>query len=238
MKGIILAGGTGSRLYPLTKTINKHILPVYNKPMIYYPIQSMVDSGVNEILIVTGGNNAGDFLQVIGNGSQFGLKHIHYTYQEKPSGVADALTLAKDFAGDDNICVMLGDNILEKSFKKEIAEFEHGAAIFITQTERPEFYGVVILEDFKVKKIIEKPEVPESSWIQIGLYFYDKTVWDHLQKLSPSARNELEITDLNNIFVDLNQMKAHLVSGWWADAGENHDTYLDSGIKAREFFHA
>lgn len=238
MRGVILAGGTGSRLMPLTTVINKHLLPIYNKPMIYYPIQTMVASGITEILVVCGGQNAGDFLRVLGNGKEFGLKHIAYTYQKEAGGIAHALALAQDWTDCNNICVMLGDNILQNPFPEAVKEFGifgGGARIFITQSPRPEWYGVVSFDaDNNVSKIVEKPKKPETNWVSIGLYMYDVTVWDKLKSLSPSKRGELEITDLNNMFIEESRLKANKVEGYWGDCGESIDTYLDTCIKARE----
>lgn len=238
MRGIILAGGNGTRLRPLTNVVNKHLLPVYNKPMIYYPIQSMVDSGIKDILLVCGGQNAGDFLRILGNGSEFGLKHISYTYQKEAGGIAQALALAESWADGDSICVMLGDNILQNPFTDAVEDFNNdpdGAKIFITTTSNPEWYGVVTLDkDMSVREITEKPKKPKSSWIAIGLYMYDSSVWKKLQGLKPSKRNELEITDLNNIYLKAGKLKAHQIAGYWGDAGESIDTYLNTSVKVRE----
>ncbi len=239
MRGIILAGGNGTRLRPLTNVVNKHLLPVYNKPMIYYPIQSMVNSGITDIMLVCGGQNAGDFLRIIGNGSEFGLKHIDYTYQKEAGGIAQALALAENWADGDNVCVMLGDNILEFPFIDAVEEFNNfqsGARIFITESPNPEWYGVVSLDGDTVKEIVEKPKRPKSKWIAIGLYIYDSTVWKKLKHLKPSKRNELEITDLNNIFLKRGELSANKITGYWGDAGESIDTYLNTCVKARELF--
>jgi glucose-1-phosphate thymidylyltransferase len=239
MRGIILAGGNGTRLRPLTTVVNKHLLPVYNKPMIYYPIQSMVNSGIKDILLVCGGQNAGDFLRIIGNGSEFGLKHIAYTYQKEAGGIAHALALAEHWADGDNICVMLGDNILQNSFPEAVEEFNNnpvGARIFITHNDNPEWYGVVTLDGSVVKEIIEKPKKPKSNWIAIGLYIYDSTVWGKLKGLRPSKRNELEITDLNNIYLKAGKLKANKITGYWGDAGESIDTYLTTSVRVRDMF--
>jgi glucose-1-phosphate thymidylyltransferase len=240
MRGVILAGGMGTRLRPLTNVINKHLLPVYNKPMIYYPIQSMVSSGITDILLVCGGHNVGDFLRVLGNGEDFGLKHIAYTYQKEAGGIAQALALAEDWTGGDSVCVMLGDNILHEPFSNAVTNFRNnpeGAVIFVTETTRPEWYGVVSLDaNGYVEKIVEKPKNPESNHIAIGLYMYDKSVWTKLKDLKPSQRNELEVSDLNNIFLREGKFKANKISGYWGDAGESIDTYLDTCVKVREIF--
>ncbi len=239
MRGVILAGGMGTRLRPLTNVVNKHLLPVYNKPMIYYPIQSMVNSGITDILIVCGGQNVGDFLRILGNGEEFGLKHIAYTYQKEAGGIAHALALAEDWTDGDNICVMLGDNILQKPFHEVVEDFNNnpeGARIFVTQNQRPEWYGVVNMDGDKVTEIIEKPKNPKSNWIAIGLYMYDKEVWKKLKDLKPSRRNELEVTDLNNIYLKAGNLKAHKLDGYWGDAGESIDTYLETCVTVKEIF--
>lgn len=232
IKGIILCGGTGSRLKPLTNVTNKHLLPVYNRPMIYYPIKSMVDSGIRDILLVCGGNAAGEFLRIIGNGAQFGLKHVAYTYQHEPKGIADALSLCEEWASNEPVCVMLGDNILENNFKEYVNDFNSnptGARIFLTEVPNPECYGVVQMDNNgSVIEIIEKPKEPKSNHIAIGLYMYDSTVWEYIRSLVPSARNELEITDLNNRYLKMGSLKANKINGWWADAGESIDGYMES----------
>ena len=232
MKGVILAGGSGSRLWPLTKVTNKSLLPIYNKPMIYYPIQSFVDSGIDDILLVCGGNAAGEFLRILGNGEEFGLKHLHYTYQSEPRGIADALSLAEDWADGEPIAVLLADNILENEFTDQIESFESGARIFLTEVEHPEHYGVVETSGNKVVSIEEKPKNPKSNLIAIGLYLYDGTVWDYIRNLEPSARGELEITDLNNHFLAEGKLDAHKIDGFWADCGESFEGYMDACNKA------
>lgn len=238
MKGIILAGGLGTRLYPLTKVTNKCLLPVYDKPMIYYPIQTLVDSGITDIMLVCGGNASGEFLRVIENGEEFGLKDIAYTYQKEANGVAHALALAETWANDEPVCVVLADNILQNPFPEAVKEFRAnptGAKIFLTQVERPEWYGVVTLDDNdNVVEIIEKPKEPKSNWISIGVYMYDGSVWSLIRDLKPSARNELEITDLNMIYHGRGQLAASKIDGWWTDAGESIDTYLASCVKVGE----
>ena len=241
MKGVILTGGLGTRLHPLTHVTNKHLLPVYNKPMVYYPIEMMIKSGIDDILIVCGGNSASEFLRVLENGEAFGLKHLHYRYQSEPRGIADALGLAEEWAGDDPIAVLLGDNIFEDTFKDVVESFEsdpHGAVIFGTEVDNPSQYGVITMDksDSWVTKITEKPENPESNLIATGLYFYDNTVWDFIKQLTPSARGELEITDVNNHYVRKHEMRMKKLIGWWVDCGENIDGYLDACIKAREIF--
>jgi glucose-1-phosphate thymidylyltransferase len=229
MKGVILAGGTGSRLFPLTKVTNKHLLPVYNKPMIYYPLECMAKAGIDEVLLVTGGNNAGDFIRLLGNGHEFGLKGLNYTYQDGAGGIAQALGLAEHFAGGDSICLILGDNILEYTIKDACKKFRHqgqGAKILLSQVENPKAYGVAEMDGERVVKIVEKPTEPKSNWAVIGIYFYDKNVFNICKTLKPSARNELEITDVNNAYIERGEMTADKVPGFWADAGENIDFYL------------
>ena len=231
MKGVILAGGTGSRLFPLTKVTNKHLLPVYNKPMIYYPLECMAKAGIEEVLLVTGGNNSGDFIRLLGNGSEFGLKNLNYTYQEGAGGIAQALGLAEYFAGGDSILLILGDNILEYTIREACKKFRHqgqGAKILLSQVQNPKAYGVAEMEGERVVKIVEKPANPKSNWAVIGIYFYDGKVFDIVKTLKPSARNELEITDVNNAYIERGEMTADKVQGFWADAGENIDFYLKS----------
>ncbi|MDP9172582.1 MAG: sugar phosphate nucleotidyltransferase [Planctomycetota bacterium] len=229
MKGVILAGGTGSRLFPLTKVTNKHLLPVYDKPMIYYPLECMAKAGIEEVLLVTGGNNSGDFIRLLGNGRDFGLKHLNYTYQDGAGGIAQALGLAEHFAGGDSICLILGDNILQHTIREACRKFRHqgqGAKILLSQVENPKAYGVAEMDGERVVKIVEKPKDPKSNWAVIGIYFYDNDVFNIVKTLKPSARNELEITDVNNAYIERGDMTADKVSGFWADAGENIDFYL------------
>ena len=239
MKGIILAGGLGTRLAPLTNVTNKCLLPIYDRPMIYYPIQNLVNAGITDILLVCGGNAAGEFLRILGNGEAFGLKHLHYTYQSEPRGIADALGLAEEFAAGESVCVILADNIFENSFKEAVVEFEKdpvGARIFLTEVEHPEHYGVVEVDSLcQVLSIVEKPKDPKSNLIATGLYIYDHTVWDFIKQLTPSARGELEITDVNNHYLTQGNLKSHLVDGWWADCGENFDGLLEAGNKVKGF---
>ncbi len=229
MKGVILAGGTGSRLFPVTKVTNKHLLPVYNKPMIYYPLECMVSAGIEEVLLVTGGNNAGEFIRLLGNGRDFGLKNLNYTYQDGAGGIAQALGLAEHFADGDSICLILGDNIVEYTIREAVRRFRHqgqGAKILLTQVENPQAYGIAEMDGDRVIRIVEKPKEPMGDWAVIGIYFYDGRVFDIVKKLKPSARNELEITDVNNAYIQMGEMTADKLQGWWADAGENIDFYL------------
>ncbi len=222
MKGVVLAGGLGTRLYPLTRVTNKHLLPIYDKPMIYYPIETLVRAGIEQILIVTGGNNAGDFLRLLGNGKQFGLRHINYTYQEGEGGIADALKLAEYFADEDKIVVILGDNIIEKDIGEYVKAFDEqpkGAKILLKEVPDPERFGVAEVEGDRVMHIVEKPAVPKSNLAVVGVYMYDSQVFDIVKKLRPSDRGELEITDVNNAYIKKGQMTYNVLDGWWTDAG-------------------
>ena len=222
MKGVILAGGLGSRLYPLTKITNKHLLPVFDRPMVYYPIQALINAGIQEILIVTGGNNAGDFLKLLGNGKEFGLRHIDYTYQEGEGGIADALALAEYFADDDSICVILGDNIIEGNIARAAGAFRQqgrGAKILLKEVPDPERFGVPVIEGGRVVRIEEKPKKPASRYAVTGIYMYDATVFDFIRKLEPSDRGELEITDVNNMYIQRGELTHDVLDGWWTDAG-------------------
>ena len=222
MKGIVLAGGLGKRLYPLTLISNKHCLPIYNKPMIYYPIQTLIDAGIKDIMIVTGGNNAGDFLRLLGNGSEFGLKHINYTYQKGEGGIAEALGLAEHFADNGKVVVILGDNIIEKSIRKAVKDFERqpeGARILIKEVPDPERFGVVQLKRDKIASIEEKPKRPKSNYVVTGIYMYDNQVFNIIKTLKPSARGELEITDVNNAYLKNSQLSFEILDGWWSDCG-------------------
>jgi glucose-1-phosphate thymidylyltransferase len=222
MKGVILAGGLGTRMYPLTKITNKHLLPVYDKPMIYYPLQALINSGIEDILIVTGGNYAGDFLRLLGNGHEFGLKHINYTYQEGEGGIAAALSLAEFFSDKDKICVILGDNIIEKNICKAVETFDRqraGAKIMIKEVPDPQRFGVPVLEGDKIVKIEEKPEAPKSPYAVTGIYMYDNQVFDIVKALKPSDRGEMEITDVNNVYIERGQLTWEVLDGWWTDAG-------------------
>lgn len=224
MKGIILAGGTGSRLYPLTKVTNKHLLPVYDRPMIYYPIQTLVEAGIDDIMLVTGGNNAGDYLRLIGNGEDFGLKHMNYTYQKREGGIAEALGLCRHFCGDDKVVVMLGDNILDGSIRKAVGDFRkqrHGAKIFLKAVDNPREYGVAELAGKLVRNIVEKPKNPKSNLAVIGIYMFDAEVWKIIDTLVPSGRGELEITDVNNAYIRKGRMTYEVLDCWWGDAGSS-----------------
>ena len=222
MKGVVLAGGTGSRLLPLTKITNKHLLPVYDRPMVYYPIQTLVDANIRDILIVTGGRNAGDFLRLLGNGKHFGLAHINYTYQEGEGGIADALSLAEHFADGQKICVVLGDNIIEGNIRSAADRFRaqpHGAHILLKKVPDAERFGVAEVAGGRVVGIEEKPENPKSDYAVTGIYMYDPSVFDKIKTLVPSKRGELEITDVNNAYIREGAMTFSFLDGWWTDAG-------------------
>ena len=222
MKGIVLAGGTGSRLFPLTKITNKHLLPIYDRPMIYYPIQTLVDAGIRDILIVTGGRNSGDFLRLLANGKEFGLKHINYTYQEGEGGIADALALAEHFADGQKICVILGDNIIQGSIREAAERFrkqDQGAHILLKEVPDAERFGVAEVAGDRIVGIEEKPQHPKSNYAVTGIYMYDATVFEKIRTLVPSGRGELEITDVNNAYIREGSMTFSFLDGWWTDAG-------------------
>lgn len=229
MKGVILAGGLGTRLYPLTKITNKHLLPIYDKPMIYYPLQTLVDAGISDIMIVTGGNNAGDFLKLLGNGRDFGLKDLNYTYQEGEGGIAAALSLTENFSDYEKVVVILGDNIIEKSIKEYVRAFakqEKGARILLKEVEDPERFGVPVFEnDGRLARIEEKPKVPASRYAVTGVYMYDSRVYEIVKTLKPSGRGELEITDVNNAYIQQGLMTYDVLDGWWTDAGTFESLY-------------
>jgi glucose-1-phosphate thymidylyltransferase len=222
MKGVVLAGGTGSRLNPLTRVTNKHLLPVYDKPMVYYPIQTLVNAGIREILLVTGGKNAGEFLRLLGNGRDFGLKHINYTYQDGEGGIAEALGLAEHFADGEPICVVLGDNIIENNVRKAAENFtkqRRGAKILLKEVQDAERFGVAEIRGDRVVGIQEKPSTPKSNFAVIGIYLYDATVFQKIRRLKPSGRGELEITDVNNFYIEEDNLTYEILEGWWTDAG-------------------
>lgn len=232
LKGVILAGGLGTRLAPLTKITNKHLLPIFCKPMIYYPIQTLVDAGIKDILIVTGGMHAGEFLRLLGDGKEFGLTHINYTYQEGEGGIAQALGLARAFADKDDIVVMLGDNIVEKSIKKHVDAFRRqgkGARILLKEVSDPQRFGVVGFKDTRIASIEEKPKRPKSNFAVTGIYMYDNRVFDIIRTLKPSRRGELEITDVNNAYLKLGELEHSVMDGWWTDAG-TFDSLLRANI--------
>ncbi len=231
MKGVILAGGLGMRLQPLTKITNKHLLPVYSRPMIYYPIEFLVAAGIKNIMIVTGGNSAGDFIRLLENGEEFGLSRLHYAYQRGEGGIAEALGLAREFVDTDKVCVVLGDNILERTIRGAAEAFEkqkEGARVFLKEVPNPEAYGIAEVEGGRITGIVEKPAEPKTNLAVIGVYMYPPDVFDIISTLEPSARGELEITDVNNHYVKAGTMTYEVVDGWWADAGESIDSWLEA----------
>ena len=237
MKGIILAGGLGSRLRPLTKVTNKHLLPIYDKPMIYYPLDTLIGAGIDEIMIVTGGSNAGDFLRLLGNGREFGLKHIDYTYQEGEGGIANALRLCEHFADGDPICVVLGDNIVQNTIAPYARRFEAqggGTRVLLKEVEDPERFGVPEIVGDRIVRIDEKPIEPKSRYAVTGVYFYDCRVFEYIGTLKPSKRNELEITDVNNAYIAANAMQYDVLDGWWTDAGQFESLHLAATLVAAE----
>ena len=232
MKGVILAGGTGTRLHPLTRITNKHLLPIYDRPMVTYAIEALVEAGVKELMVVTGGTHAGEFLRLLGNGHEWGIDRLQYAYQDRAGGIAEALGLAERFAGGDRICVMLADNVVEQSLRPAVEAFERqerGARILLAREEDPQHLrhlGVPELGDGgRVVRIVEKPEVPPSSFAVTGIYFYDADVFDVIPELELSGRGELEITDVNNWYVSQGTMEYDVLEGFWGDAGESIDAY-------------
>jgi len=230
LKGVILAGGTGSRLFPLTKVTNKHLLPVYDRPMIYYPIETLRDAGIKDIMIVSGKGHAGHFLELLGSGREFGV-NLSYAIQEEAGGIAQALSLTKEFVDNDKMVVILGDNIFEDNLSEAIEEFKKtpiGARVFLKEVEHPEHYGIARIDGDKILEIVEKPKQFMGNLAVTGLYLYDNQVWDVIKNLKPSGRGELEITDVNNFYVQQGTMKFDILPGWWADGGESIDTWLEA----------
>jgi glucose-1-phosphate thymidylyltransferase len=230
MKGIVLAGGLGTRLAPLTRVTNKHLLPVFDQPMVYYPVRTLIDAGITDILIVTGGNSAGDFLKLLRNGAEFGLNRLNYAYQEGEGGIAAALSLAEHFADGGPVCVVLGDNILQKSIGHFVRKFRHqgtGAKILLSEVSDPQRFGVPVIQDDRVIRIEEKPTHPKSNYAVIGVYMYDNRVFEIIKTLKPSGRGELEITDVNNAYIESGDLSWDVIDGWWTDAGT-----FDSLLKA------
>jgi glucose-1-phosphate thymidylyltransferase len=233
MKGVILAGGLGKRLHPLTKITNKHLLPIYNRPMIHYPLMTLVNAGIDDILIVTGGNHAGEFLRLLGNGREFRLKDISYAYQEGEGGIAQALALARHFAEGEKIVVILGDNIIEGGIRPSVAAFheqEQGARLLLKKVSDPQRFGVPVLREGRIMSIEEKPSNPKSEYAVTGVYMYDSMVFDIIGTLKPSHRNELEITDVNNAYISRGFLEHDLLEGWWTDAGTFESLYRASQL--------
>ena len=233
MKGVLLAGGKGTRLHPLTRITNKHLLPIYDRPMVTYAVEALVGAGITEILLVTGGTHAGEFFRLLGDGEKYGIERLSYAYQEREGGIAEALGLAERFAGDDRVAVVLADNIFEKSIRPAIAAFEaqeRGARILLARIDDPahlRHLGVAELDGDRVLRIVEKPKTPPSEYAVTGVYLYDSSVFDFIPTLSPSQRGELEITDVNNWYVEQGVMTFEVVEGFWGDAGESIDAYYD-----------
>ncbi|MEX2028235.1 MAG: sugar phosphate nucleotidyltransferase [Candidatus Curtissbacteria bacterium] len=238
MKGVILAGGLGTRLYPLTHATNKHLLPVFDKPMIHYPIKTLVDAGIDEILVVVGGPHSGDFIRVLKNGQDFGVKHLEYAYQDiGDGGIADALRLAKEFADNDPITAILGDNCTDTDISKEVKNFKEGALIFLKEVPDPQRFGIAELDpkdNTKVLNIAEKPAKPKSNLAVTGVYIYDTNVFHHIETIKPSPRGQLEITDVNNIYVEEGSLRWAPLSGFWSDAGTFESLYRTSVYWARK----
>ena len=237
MKGVVLAGGLGTRLLPLTKVTNKHLLPIYNKPMIFYPIETLVNAGIEEILIVTGGNNAGEFLRLLGNGKKFNLKHIHYTYQDGEGGIAEALGLAENFADNDALVVILGDNIIEDDISEAVQKYRQqgeGAKVLLKEVHDPERFGVAEIKNNQIISIEEKPQNPKSNFAVTGIYMYDSHVFEIIHGLKPSQRNELEITDVNNFYIQKGQLTYDILDGWWSDAGTFESLYKANCLVAEK----
>lgn len=229
MKGVVLAGGLGTRLYPLTFATNKHLLPVFDKPMIFYPIQTLVKAGLTEIIVVVGGPHAGHFIRVLRNGKDLGVKHLEFAYQENEGGIADALSLCKDFADGGNLTVILGDNTTDADISKEVKQFKDGALIFLKEVSDPSRFGVPVFDPKNKKKIIrieEKPKKPKSNLVVTGLYIYDYKVFDYICKIKPSTRGELEITDVNNHYIKSGKLKWTKLEGFWSDAGTFKTLFL------------
>lgn len=233
MKGVITAGGMGTRLRPMTRVTNKHLLPVYDRPMIFYPIETLTQAGIEDIMIITGGNHAGDFLPLLGNGAEFGLSQLHYTYQAREGGIAEAISLTRSFVGNDRVVVMLGDNIIESNIIPFLDKFktqEKGAKILLKEVGHPEQYGVPEFDDKnQIVRIIEKPKEPPSRYAVIGIYMYDNRVFDIIDTLEPSDRDELEITDVNNFYIEEGTLTYDILDGWWADCGETRQSLHEAG---------
>lgn len=238
MKGVILAGGKGTRLYPLTYATNKHLLPVYDRPMVYYPIQTLMNAGITEVLIVTGDVHAGDFINVIKNGRDLGLSHVEYAYQEGGSGgISDALKYAEDFADGDNIAVILGDNTTDADISGAVSNFHEGAMLFLKEVSDPKRFGVPRFNENNkniIDEIIEKPENPPCNLAVTGLYLYDNTVFDKIRTLKPSGRGELEVTDLNNAYIKDGKLSWATLDGFWSDAGTFESLYRTNAYWAKK----
>ncbi len=237
MKGVVLAGGLGTRLLPLTRVTNKHLLPVYDRPMVLYPIAMLVAAGIREILLVTGGNHAGDFLRLLGDGREHGIQRLQYAYQEGEGGIAAALALAEDFAEGEPVCVALGDNLFQRSVRPHVERYQargRGAQVLLAEVPDAQRFGVPVLEQGRLVRIEEKPARPASSYAVTGLYWYDRQVFDIVRGLAPSARGELEISDVNNAYVSRGELAHAFVDGWWTDAGTIESLYRAATLVAEE----
>ncbi len=231
-KGVILAGGTGSRLMPCTKITNKHLLPVYDRPMIFYPLETLKKAGITDILLISGTESCGDFMKLLGSGDEYGV-HLTFRVQNTAGGIADALKLAENFAAGESIAVILGDNIFADDFASDITEFTQGAKIFVKEVADPNRFGVATIKNNVVTKIIEKPKNPESPFAVTGLYLYDQTIFEKLKMLSPSERGEYEISEINQMYIDQQQLLSKIITGSWSDAGTHESLYVAASI-ARE----
>ncbi len=239
IKGVVLAGGLGRRLGPLTAITNKHLLPVWDRPMIFYPLRSLIEAGIDEVLIVTGGQNPGDFMRLLGDGRQFGFKRLYYAYQSGQGGIADALSLAADFAADQRVCVILGDNIIQKSLRPQVERFarqENGARVLLKKVAHPERFGVPRFKAGRLERIVEKPRVAPSAYAVVGVYFYNPGVFDIIKTLKPSARGELEITDVTKHYLRDGTLTYGTLSGWWSDAGTHSSLHRAAGLAAKTWF--
>lgn len=237
MKGIVLAGGKGTRIYPLTHVTNKHLLPIYNQPMIFYPINTLVNAGITEVMVVTGGPHAGHFLRVLKNGDDLGLTHLEYAFQEKEGGIAEALSLCEAFADEKPVTVILGDNTTDADISQPVKNFKDGAMVFLKKVSDPERFGVPVFDKHKPEKIIhidEKPKKPKSDFAVTGLYIYDNKVFDHVRNSKPSARGEMEITDVNNSYIASGNMRWTELQGFWSDAGTFESLYLSNDFWAKK----
>jgi glucose-1-phosphate thymidylyltransferase len=237
MKGIILAGGKGTRLYPMTHATNKHLLPVYDQPMVYYPIQTLVNAGITDIAVLTGGPHAGDMIRVLQNGKELGVHHLEYIYQDGEGGIAQALGLCEEFADDDSVAVILGDNTTDADISEAAKNFQAGSMIFIKEVPDPERFGVAVFDETdkaKITKIEEKPKEPKSHMAVTGLYIYDNNVFNYIRQVKPSGRGELEITDVNNIYIDKGEMQWAELKGFWSDAGKPESLFRSNAFWAKK----
>lgn len=240
IKGVVLAGGLGRRLGPLTEITNKHLLPIWDRPMIFYPLRTLLEAGIDDVLVVTGGQNPGDFLRLLGDGREFGFRHLSFTYQRGQGGIAAALACAEEFAGGDPICVILGDNIIQKSIRPQAERFKEqgaGARVLLKRVPNPQRFGVARLAGKTLAEIIEKPKNPPSPFAVIGIYFYDAGVFRIIEKLKPSRRGELEIADVTNTYLKRGSLTYGTMPGWWTDAGTVESLHHASSLAARTWFH-